>query len=113
MRADVDVGCLDRGVNDIVLPKGRSLLQHAIMKRMPELALPILAHPEFDQVNKRDFLGITALHAAAALGYVDVCRAILARGDFIEVLAEGDKLPGTEQKTLIRSAVCRRPASKG
>ena len=96
--ADVHVRCLDRrGVNDIVAVKGRSLLQHAIIKLMPNVALAILAHPEFDQINKRDFMGATALHSAAVLGYTGVCRAILARGDFREILAEGDGWTGPER----------------
>ena len=90
--------CLDcRGVNDIATIRGRSLLQLAIIKHMPDVALAILAHPQLDQVNQRDSLGSTALHAAALYGYAGVCREILARGDFTEVVAESDNWTGPKQ----------------
>ena len=85
------------GVNDL-FHTGQSALQVAIVQHMPEVALAVLDHPEFEQVNARDFTGATALHAAVATGSKVVCQAIIGRQDFREILAEGDKWPVPEMR---------------
>lgn len=53
-----------------------STLQLALVRQLPRTARAIAARPDF---RRNQFLsrGIHAIHIAAALGYEDVCRAIL------------------------------------
>ncbi|CAE8586868.1 unnamed protein product [Polarella glacialis] len=75
------------GLNDIDLKLGFSMLQWAIAANLQEVALELLRRPEFLQVNKKDYCGLTCLHQAAFGGQLQVCKAILARADFSEAQA--------------------------
>ena len=79
----------NRGIN-IVRETGQTVLHLSTTRGMTAVSLAILGHPEFDEVNARDWRRCTALHLAAMQGNAEICRAILARGDFREVLAESD-----------------------
>lgn len=74
------------GVNHLT-PTGQSLLHVALDKDLPGVALALIAHPEFDQINARDQAGSTVLHHAAHAGMFEVCRATVERKDFREVYA--------------------------
>lgn len=69
-----------------------SLLHVAVRNWMTRVALAVLAHPEFDEVNSRDLCGSTALHIAAEQGSCDLCAAILGRSDFREILARSNAM---------------------
>lgn len=71
------------GLNDV--DQAGSILHTAISRDLNDVAVAILAHREFRQVNHRDRVhGWTALHRAACRGSETVCKAILARPDFSE-----------------------------
>uniref|UniRef100_A0A7S4RGN3 U-box domain-containing protein n=1 Tax=Alexandrium monilatum TaxID=311494 RepID=A0A7S4RGN3_9DINO len=56
-----------------------------------EIALAIIARPDFEQVNATNEIGATALHLSARLGFTAGCHALLLRADFRE---EGARLKG-------------------
>ena len=58
------------------MESGLSVLQVAITEQMTEVALAILAHPEYDQVNARDVMGSTALHQAILMNSMDSDGAV-------------------------------------
>lgn len=67
--------------------EGYTALQVAIIECPEDVAVGILARPEFQRVNHRNQEGATALHLAAGSNLLAVCRAILARPEFAELLA--------------------------
>lgn len=71
------------GLNDVYEDR-RTLLHWAIVRNLPEVALGIVARPDFTGINAKDADRWTALHWAAAEGFLPVCRAILERADFTE-----------------------------
>lgn len=66
---------------------GRTVLHEAIDQELPDVALAILARPDFSIVSARRLQSDTALHRAARQGFLPVCEAILGRADFTELLA--------------------------
>lgn len=82
---------------------GHTLLHVAIKKKMPDVALAIIAHPQFDLINERLRSGATALHLAARWGMMEVCKAIVQRNDFTQILAED----GAPDMTALRVALMR------
>ena len=67
---------------------GQTVLHQAIVCRLPEVALAILARTDFQAVNaQEDDDGETALHWAALQGFLPVCRAIVGQANFTELRA--------------------------
>lgn len=65
-----------------------NLLHLAMHEGLPDIAVGILARPEFEGVNdKIRELPHTVLHWAAGRGFQAVCQAIVARKDFTELIA--------------------------
>lgn len=77
-----------RGLNDV--ETGHTVLHLAIGFGFQEVALRILARPDFVCVNIKDPTNSTGLHWAAGRGYIGVCRAILNREDFEQLHAIND-----------------------
>lgn len=77
-----------RGLNEV--ETGHTVLHLAIGFGFQEVALRILARPDFFCVNIKDPTNSTGLHWAAGRGYMGVCRAILNRADFEELHAIND-----------------------
>lgn len=71
--------CLCRNADPEV---GANLVHLALLNGLPKVALAIALHPAFEL--HREVMGhnanITALHLAAALGHLDVCKALLQGG---------------------------------
>lgn len=67
---------------------GYSVLDRALYEHLPEVALAILSRADFSEINAKPKSGSTALHTAAAGGFLPICRAILDRDDFTELLTE-------------------------
>lgn len=76
------------GLNDLD-DDGWSVLHQAISRRLPDVALAVVARADFNQVNAKAPGNWTVLHEAAYGGLLPVCRAILARPDFRELRARG------------------------
>lgn len=67
---------------------GWTTLHLAIDHNLPEVALAIVARPDYTCINlKTPWDGYTVLHSAAQRGYLPLCQAILGRADFCELLA--------------------------
>lgn len=87
------------GLNDLIR-NGRTVLHLALLRRCPNLAMAILARPDFSMINAKGQEADTALHIAAVLGYLPVCQAILSRTDFTELLV----VEGSTGKTALQLA---------
>lgn len=59
--------------------EGATILHYALLNRMPLVAVAIAQHPAFDmpraKMGSREH--VTALHIAASLGFLDVCKVLL------------------------------------
>lgn len=67
-----------------------TVLMQAISQELPEVAVAILARPDFSGVNAKIVGGCTALHGAALNGFLTVCQALMRRPDFTEAAAVTD-----------------------
>lgn len=74
------------GLND---SDDSTVLDVAIWRKLPEVALAIVAREDFTEINAEFQFddGGTALHFAAYQGYLSVCQAIVNRTDFTALLA--------------------------
>lgn len=73
------------GLNGIYQNR-ETLLHRAIAAGLPRVALALVRRWDF-QVNALDESRATGLHLAAAIGDLELCKAILARSDFVKLKA--------------------------
>lgn len=73
------------GLNGIYQNR-ETLLHRAIAAGLPRVALALVGRWDF-QVNASDESLATGLHLAGAIGDLELCRAILARSDFVKLKA--------------------------
>merc|ERR1719240_783449 len=79
---------MDPCAEDVPSPESKEYeLLDAVQAKNAPLAMSILKRPSFNEVNKMNRHGQSALHMAACAGLDDVCMSILARPDFTQVNA--------------------------
>ncbi|CBY36057.1 unnamed protein product [Oikopleura dioica] len=88
MNIDKESALLEQNEN----VEGNSPLQMAIKKKNRELALAILAKCSPDQVNHRNYRGVTALHFAVE-SRLEICRDLLSAGADPFVFDDSARLP--------------------
>lgn len=77
-----------KDLNILSLPKARGMtLLHVAALHLEDVALAIVARPDFTALNAKSRTGRTALHHAAGAGFVSVCSAIMSHGAFTEAHA--------------------------
>lgn len=84
-KEDLALELLARPIHDLAL-NGRytingkriSLLHLALIHRLPQAALAVLARKDFRRGQCQSSSGVRPIHLATALGYRDVCRALVA-----------------------------------
>jgi len=96
------------GLNDLVILKGGwannvCMVSLALYHGLPQVAVALLGRSDFQQVNSADSLGFTCLHRAAYStgASPEVCKAILARKDFLK--AQAKSCSGNTALDLARS----------
>jgi len=83
------------GLNDLVRCNSYcsnvSMVSLAILLELPQVAVALLGRSDFQQVNSADTFRFTCLHEAAYRGAsLEVCKAILARKDFLKAQAKAN-----------------------
>lgn len=72
--------------------EGHTVLHSAIARYLPQVAFGILRREDFKALHASSISGRTALHVAASLGCLEICRAITRHPDFnYELLSRVDR----------------------